>query len=373
MLMVDIALFTLGAIVAALAPAYGALLGARVLVGLGLGGEVSIGITVISEISPTHRRGAMTASLNFVTGGLGVFAASGLATLFFGPLASPLGGVNVVWRWWFALMVIPALLLFWYRRYIPESPRYLLQQGRVADTNRVLTLLHSNRLRDDAAVPTHEFVAGVEGARPRVDGEKPGLGELFRGGIAKRTIIAWLLAPASFSVMVAMIVFMPTVLNSRGLDTTTSLVYTTFTTFGGVVGAVLGIFVSHRLPRKVVLAGGGLVNALLGIGFYLAGNIGIALGCAFTMEMIFYVMYPVVAVYLTEMFPTRIRGLGTGSAWFLGLVASGLGSYAAGALLDTYGSGGVFVAIALMCVLIAAVSLVGPETRGRSLDSERLV
>jgi MFS family permease len=371
-LMVNIALFTLGAVLAALAPAYGVLLVARLLVGLGLGGEISVGITVVSEIAPTHRRGAMTALVNFVTGGIGVFAASGLATLFFGPLSGPLGGVNVVWRWWFALMVIPALLLFWYRRYVPETPRYLLQHGRVADTNRMLTLLEANRLRNDPAVPTREFVTGAEGVVPRVEGEKPALAELFRAGMAKRTVLAWVLALSSYSVSVVMIVFMPTVLNSRGLDPTSSLAYTMITTFGGVVGAVIGIFVSHRLPRKLVLVTCGLLNAMLGIAFFLSANIGVALACAALMQVFFYAEFPVVAVYLTEIFPTRIRGLGTGSAWFVGLVAAALASYAAGALLDAYGSGGVFIAIALMCVIIAVVAVLGPETRSRALDSERL-
>jgi MFS family permease len=370
--MANIALFTVGALLAAFAPDYAVLFIARLLVGLGLGGEVSLGFTVISEIVPTSRRGVMGATLNLVTGGIGVFAASGLAILFFGPLSGALGGPDVVWRWWFGLMFVPAVLLVWYRRYIPETPRYLLQHGRIGETNRVLSLLEANRLRDEPSVATRDFVTGVEGTPASRPEDKAGVSELFRRGVAMRTMLAWILALSSYSVSVVMIIFMPTVLTSRGLDISTSLVYTLITTFGGLVGGVLALFVTHRLPRRVALVSGGLLNALLGIGFYLSQNIGVALACAAVMQLVFFAMFPVVAVYFTELFPTRIRGLGSGSTWFIGLVAAGLGSYVAGALLDAFGSGGVFIAVALMCIVIVVVALLGPETGDRALDSERL-
>jgi putative MFS transporter len=269
-------------------------------------------------------------------------------------------------------MFVPAVLLVWYRRYIPETPRYLLQHGRIAETNRVLTLLESNRLRDEPSQPTREFITGREGLAPQGLADKAGFREMFRRGMAKRTVLAWLLSLSAYSVAVIITIFMPTVLTSRGLDISTSLAYNLITNFGALVGGVIGIVVSHRLPRKVALAGGGLLNALLGIGFYFSQNIGVALACAAVMQLVFFAMFPVVAVYFTELFPTRIRALGNGSTHCVGLVAAGLGSYVAGALLDAFGSGGLFLYIGLMCIVFAVVALLGPETRDHALDSEKL-
>jgi putative MFS transporter len=371
-LMANLAIFTAGALLAALTPDYGVLLAARVLVGVGLGGEMSLGFTTISEIMPTRRRGAMNATLSFLAGGLGVFVASGLAALFFGPLEGALGGPDVAWRWWFGLMFVPAVLLIFFRRFVPETPRFLLEHGRITETNRILTLLEANRLRENAGFAPKAFIAGTDGVAAGGRTERVGLRELFRPGLAKRTVLAWLLALAVYSGTAVLAIFMPTVLTSRGLNIGVSLAYTMITTFAGLVGALAGILVAHRLPRKAALICGGLLNAVLGIGFYVSSNLAIGLTCAAIMMCVFSILAAVVGVYFTELFPTRTRGLGNGSTWFVGLLAAGLGTYTAGALMDSFGSGGVFVAIALMCVVIAVVALLGPETRSRALDADEV-
>src|SRR5690625_5819118 len=102
--MINIALFTFGALLAAFSPDYSWLFVARIVIGLGLGGEMSLGFTVLSELMPTKRRARMTAALSFAAGGVGMFAAAGLATLMLGPLANLLGGEEVAWRWFFGFM-----------------------------------------------------------------------------------------------------------------------------------------------------------------------------------------------------------------------------------------------------------------------------
>jgi len=366
--MANIAIFTVGALLAALAPTYGVLVVARLLVGLGLGGELSLAYTVISEIMPTRRRGVMSGISNFVTGGIGTFAAAGLAFLVFGPFSDALGGPDLVWRWWFGLMVLPALLLIFYRRYIPETPRYLLERGDVAATNRVLTLLEAGKLRDVPEIATKEFLTVKPGAEPTGQKSKVGIGELFRRNVVRRTLVAWLLALALYTIAVNLTVFMPTVLVDRGLDISSSLAYTMITTFAGTVGAAIGIAVAHRIPRKLSLVMGGIAATLLGMAFFLTSNLALALTFAAAMMAISYLLVPVVVVYFTELFPTRIRGIGTGSSWFIGFVAAGLGSYVSGAIIDSFGNGGMFIFISAMCVLLAFAASVGPETFNRSID-----
>jgi putative MFS transporter len=132
-------------------------------VGLGLGGELNTGLTLVAEIMPTRGRGAAVATVNIAAGGLGIFAASALATVIIGPLQATLGGPEEAWRWLLGLLALPALLVFVYRFFMPESPRYLLSQGKAHEANAVISRLAANRLRAPAdlrVTPTSRFPKG---------------------------------------------------------------------------------------------------------------------------------------------------------------------------------------------------------------------
>jgi MFS family permease len=364
----NIAIFTFGAALTALAPNYELLLLGRVLIGIGLGGEISLGYTVVAELMPSRRRGAMTAAVQFIAGGVGVFAASGLAALFFGPLAGVLGGPDTAWRWFLGLMVLPAVLLVVARRYIPETPRYLLQRGRIAQTNRVLSLLAADRLRDDPTVPTTDHVVGTEGV-----GADRGTGgarvvELLAPGVRSRAIVGWLLTFGLFGAAVTLTIFMPTVLVGRGLAIGESLAYTMITTFGGLLGSLAGVVAAARAKRRWTLAIGSVVCAVCAAGLFLSPSLGLALTSAAIMQFTFAGLISVNAAYLTELFPTRLRALGSGSAFTVGLLAAGLGPLAAGAVLDSLGNVGMCLAVATICLIVLVAALSAPETHGKPLD-----
>ena len=81
---------------------------------------------------------------------MGNFVSYGLFFLLLGPLAAGLGGDDLVWRWTFVFLALPALLVVVYRRKLPESPRFLLSQGRVPEANRSLNVLISDSLTPPA-------------------------------------------------------------------------------------------------------------------------------------------------------------------------------------------------------------------------------
>jgi putative MFS transporter len=139
--MYNLALYTVGALLAASAPDLGWLLVARFVVGIGLGGELNTGLTLVAELMPTKYRGAAVATVNIAAGGLGIFASSALAALMLGPMEAVLGGPETAWRWLLGILALPAVLVFVYRWFLPESPRYLLVEGRVKEANEVLTRL----------------------------------------------------------------------------------------------------------------------------------------------------------------------------------------------------------------------------------------
>lgn len=368
--MANVAIFTFGAILAALSPNYLFLFVARLLIGIGLGGEIALGYTVVSEIMPTKVRSIMTASVNVVAGGLGIFAASGVAALVFGPIATSLGEDTPVWRWFFALMALPALLLLFYRRYIPETPRYLVERGRVDDANRVLTLLANNRLRESPKIATQSYIDA--GDKVYSAGTRSGsrMKDLLAPGMIRSTVVGVTLTCALFGTAIALTVFMPTVLTGRGFAVGTSLLYTMSTTFAGLLGSIAGVFAAHRFPRRWTMIGGGVVSMAGAVGFFSAPEIGFALVCAGLMMFTLFGLISVNAVYLAELYPTYLRGVGMGAAFFGGQIAGGIGPLAAGYVMDSYGSTGMYSMVGAMCLVIIVAAFFGPETFGASLDED---
>ncbi|MGH3501442.1 MAG: MFS transporter [Nocardioidaceae bacterium] len=364
--MYNLLLYTVGALVAALAPDLTVLLIGRLLVGFGLGGELNTGLTIVSELVPTKRRGASVAVVNIAAGGLGIFASAALATVILGPLAGPLGGDTVAWRWLLGLLVIPALLVFFYRRYIPESPRYLLSKGRVEAANRVLSLLAANRLRASGDLTVNRYVEGAEGAQAKR--EKVRLAEIVRGGLLRRTAVIWIVSWMTFGAQVTITVFMPTVLVSRGFPITSSLLYTTVINIGGLLGAVLASVFGHYWRRRYVLGYGSLVAVVVAIGFGVSNQVGLILALGGLLQLMFILLNTTTWVYTPELYPTRVRAFGTGAAVTVGLASASLTPLLAGVLFDAFDVVGMFVLVAIMYVIMAVTVAFGPETHGRSLE-----
>lgn len=165
MLNVNLALFTLGAIGCALAPNYTLLAVARFVVGLGLGGEITTAVTMLAEFCSARFRGTAVGLINVGGGGLGNMLAPAFALGVFALFP----GENA-WRWLFGCLVLPALFIVFYRRYVPETPRFLLSQGKVDEANKVLSMLAAGKLAN-GRFPVHAYVtAGAEapaGGAPR--------------------------------------------------------------------------------------------------------------------------------------------------------------------------------------------------------------
>lgn len=127
----NVLVYSLGSLLAAFAPDFTVLLIARAVVGIGLGGEMALGYTMISELMPTSKRGASSAAMSLMHGGVGIWASAALAALILGPLATVIGGPEAAWRVLLGIMVVPAVLVLIARRYMPETPRYMIRMGRV--------------------------------------------------------------------------------------------------------------------------------------------------------------------------------------------------------------------------------------------------
>jgi len=364
--MYNLGLYTVGALLGAFAPNVGVLLVARFIVGIGLGGELNTGLTLVSELMPTKIRGAAVATVNVAAGGLGIFASSALAAVLLGPLEGSLGGPTLAWRWLLGVLALPALLVFVYRWFLPESPRYLLAEGKVTEANAVLTRLAANRLRAPRDMAVTAYVTLAEGARlPR---ERVRLAEIFHGELARRTIVIWVVSAMTFGSQVTITVFMPTVLITRGFDVGSSLAYTTIINIGGLIGAILASVFGYRFPRRIVLGYGAIVAVVVAIGFGMSSQLGAILVLGGLLQLVFILLNTTTWVWAPELYPTRVRAFGTGAAVTVALLGASLIPLAAGIIFDAAGAVGMFVLVAVMYAVMAVAVRFGPETHGLSLE-----
>ena len=364
--MYNLALYTLGALLAAFAPNYEVLLLARLVVGIGLGGELNTGLTLVSELMPTKFRGAAVATVNVAAGGLGIFASSALAALMLGPLEGALGGPEVAWRWLLGVLVLPAALIFVYRLFLPESPRYLVIDGRVNEANEVLARLAENRLRRPKNAAVEQYVTLPEGIQlPR---QRVKLADIFRGELARRTTVIWVVSAMTFGAQVTITVFMPTVLVSRGYDVGTSLMYTTIINVGGLIGAILASVFGYKLKRKAVLTYGALVAVVVAIAFGAGSGLAAILLFGGLLQLMFILLNTTTWIWAPELYPTRVRAFGTGAAVTVALVSASIIPFVAGAVFDSAGVVGMFVLVSAMYAVMAVAVRFGPETQGFSLE-----
>jgi MFS family permease len=364
--MYNLVLYTVGALLAAFAPDLGWLLVARFVVGIGLGGELNTGLTLVAELMPTKFRGAAVATVNIAAGGLGIFASSALAALMLGPMEAVLGGPGTAWRWLLGILALPALLVFVYRWFLPESPRYLLVEGRVAEANEVLTRLAANRLRPLRDKEPTAYIDAVEGQRlPR---QRIRLAEIFQGRLARNTLVIWVVSAMTFGAQVTITVFMPTVLVDRGFDVSTSLGYTTIINVGGLVGAVLASVFGYRFKRRVVLGYGAIVAVLVAIAFGTSANLAMILVLGGLLQLMFILLNTTTWVWAPELYPTRVRAFGTGASVTVALVSASLIPVLAGAIVDAAGAVGMFVMVGVMYAVMAVAVRFGPETQGVALE-----
>lgn len=365
-LSMNLIVYCVGALVCAVSPNYEVLVIGRLIVGFGLGGEIPAALTLLSEMVSTRHRGSFTAAVNVGGGGLGNPAAFGFAALILGPLSDLFGGEDNSWRFLFGLLIIPAAMVVFYRRYLPESPRFLANQGRFEEANIVFARLKSGRLRGPLTEIYNYFpdnlVATVKEARPR-------LRDLVEGPLLRRTVSLSVVSWMTFGAQISVLLLMPIVLIDKGYGITDSLVFTMLMNVGSLIGALLATYGASRWPRKVVMVVTsilGLVTALM-FGLVADGTVSILIfGTAFHLCLM--LLNTTIFAWTPELYPTRIRAFGTAIIALQGNVGGALFPLVAAVVLTNYGVSGMFITIAAVFIVLIVAVLFAPETQGKTLE-----
>lgn len=364
-LSVNLLIYTLGGLISAVSWNYEVLLASRLIVGIGLGGEFTIGIAMLSEMVSTKRRGALVAALNIGSGGVGNFLSYGLFFLLLGPFAAGLGGDETVWRWTFLFLAVPALLVVFYRRFLPETPRYLLSKGRVAEANLSLSTLTSDSLRAPTTLPTGPLTEADVPERQL----KASPAAVFARSVLPRTLTLGAASWMAFGAQVTLNFLMPTLLVARGYSISESLLFTMIMNVGSLLGAIAAALLAGRVGRRSAVGGAALLGCATAVLFAAFGHTTLwilVLGAVF--QFFTMITNTTLAVWSPELFPTAVRASGTSIVNGIGNIAGAVMPVLAVALFGTWGLAGVFGMVAVMYALLVVASRFAPETRDRTLE-----
>jgi len=330
----------------------------RLIGGLAIGAASIVCPLYISEIAPPRIRGALV-SVNQLAIVSGI-----LVAYFVNWILVDAGSAN--WRWMFATGTAPAVLFFLLVLRIPESPRWLLKQGREEEALAVLTQAA------DAATASVE-IRSIRDALAQKGGS---IRELFRPGLRKALFIGVFLAVfQQITGINAVIYYAPRFFETAGLGRSSAIFQSALVGLVNLVFTLVAIALVDRVGRKPMLlagcAGMGISFALLGAAFKFQLFSG-PLVLVFTLLFIaFFAMTqgPIVWVVIAEIFPTRIRGramaIATAALWIADFIVSLTFPVIADKLHESF----AFWLYAAMCAIdFVFIFFVLPETKGKSLE-----
>ncbi|WP_102225416.1 MFS transporter [Acidimangrovimonas sediminis] len=348
----NLMIFGLASLAGALAPNMWFLIVARFFMGLGLGAEIVIGYSSIGEFIPPKVRGKWSSYLSLITNSA-LFVSTAL-----GYLIIP----TIGWRAMFAIVGVGALVIWYLRKAMPESPRWLESQGRTEDANTLMDEIERECAGGGSLPPVQTPVGSAvsEGS----------FWSLFRPPLLSRTLVSiWLQVVINF-VIYGFIVWIPTFLIAQGLPLRSSLGYTTLMSLGGPAGAFLGVVLADRIGRRNGLVCVAIVAAVLGWLYGHASGMTEATVYGFLLFSCTYLMVALgIATYIPEMFGTAVRMRAAGISGAAGRVAGIIAPQAVVAVYAGGNTAGVLAMVTAMLISMAVViAVAGTETNHRTLE-----
>lgn len=346
-----------GSLICGLAPNLTTLVVGRLVVGLGMGMEFPVAQAMAAEITAARHRGRYIALLEGCWP-LGFIVAGLLAYVIL-----PLWG----WRGMFIITAVPAVFVLIIRLAVPESPRWLADQGRFDEAEKTLAAMEA-RVRaklGDVNLPAPVL---SQSKAPPARRRAP-LTELWSAPLRKRTIMVWLMWFMALLGYYGLTTWLAALLQEAGHSVTKSVLYIVGISLAGIPGFLTSAWSIEVLGRKVTS-----ILTFLGsaVTCYLYGTAAsfealLIFGCM--MQFFLFGMWSVLYAYTPELYPTRARATGAGWASAVGRIGSLIGPPLVGALLPVGGNTLVFaMGAAAFCIAALVVFILGEETKGRMLE-----
>lgn len=356
---ITVLLYSIASAFCALSWNYQSLLVFRFLVGFGLGGELPVAATLVSEYAPSRVRGRFIVLLESFWG-LGWIAAACIAYFFI-----PLYG----WRMAFLIGALPALYVCLIRMHMPESVRYLLAHGRVGEARQIVVSLERQ-----LHVPVAPFVSEKETV-PVV--AKASFRELWKKPFASRTIMLWLVWFGINFSYYGIFMWLPSLVFQQGFTVVKTFEYVLIMTLAQLPGYYCAAWLVDKIGRKYTLSAFLLFSGVASYFFGHASTAAALMMWGSVMSFFNLGAWGVLYTYTPEQYPTAIRALGSGWAAGFGRFGGMAAPMMVGALLArSFGFASVFYMFALVFAAVAVIVMsLGVESKQKDLESisERLV
>lgn len=332
----------------------------RFLAGVGIGAELPLVDTYLSEFLPARLRGRYTAWA-YTLGFLGVPAAGFLGRLLVPRMPFGISG----WRWMFAIGSLGAAIIWFMRSYLPESPRWLESVGRDEEAEAITVMLE----REAAAFGPLDA--------PDLD-ETPAIGRasftaLFNGPYRGRMIMLGVCHIFQTVGYYGFGTLVPTVLAAKGYSIVTSLTFTSLTFIGYPVGSALSLPIIERIDRRWLIAGSALLMSVFGLGLGFADTPALIIAMGFSYTVASNVFSNALHIFQVEIFPTFARATAAGSTYGLSRLSSGIMPFVLLPVLERWGAAAMFAVIAAaLWIVILDIAIFAPATTGRSLERVNL-
>lgn len=353
---ITVLLYSLSTGMCALAWSYESLMVFRFLVGFGLGGELPVAATLMSEYAPAHLRGRFIVLLESFWG-VGWLVAACIAYLLI-----PAFG----WKAAFVIGTLPALYVFLIRLHMPESIRYLISKNRIQEAKDIILDLEKK-----LHVVSRPFAESLSPMEMQQDsGKKMNFSVLWSREYRTRTIMLWL---AWFGIVYSyygIFMWLPSLVFAQGFAVVKTFEYVLIMTLAQLPGYYAAAWLVDIIGRRYTLS---LFLLLSGVCSYFFGNAADTTALLlWGSAMSFFNLgaWGVIYTYTPEQYPTAIRALGSGWAAGFGRIGGMLAPMLVGVMIaQNFGMNLVFLMFASVFVLVSAVILfLGRESKQKTLE-----
>src|ERR1043166_5694798 len=368
----NLLVFGLASFAAAISPDMDTLIWARFVIGLGLGAEIVVGYSTLTEFVPPRVRGRWLASMALivvsglpVTVLLGTLIIPGVSAWGAGAakdtsnfLAVLLPGLG--WRLMFVIAGIGAFVVWYLRKALPESPRWLEAQGRLDEA--------------EALLQTIEREAATAGPLPTPAASTPlppfSLASLITPSLLPRMVVGCVTLISINTLIFGFVLWLPQFFIQQGLSIARSFAFTLIISLGSITGCAVGAAVADRLGRRRSIIAASVLTIMFGALYPFVAAPWLLLAVGVLLVISIYVQVSILfGVYTPELFPTEVRLRANGICNTLGRAATIVSPFIVIALFKGYGVAGVLgLMIALLLIQIVVVALWGIEPAQRRLE-----
>lgn len=357
----------------ALVGGIGLLLVLRFLVGLGLGAELPVASTYVSEFAPARIRGRIIVILE------AFWAVGWTAAALIGYFVVPLGSDG--WRWAFALGAVPAVYALIVRWSLPESPRWLARRGRLAEAERIVADFERSAGRakpgggsapsaGDGIAAGSDMPAASASSAPSGPALAAGgrLAALWSREFRARTLSIWAVWFCVNFAYYGAFIWIPSILVDAGFSLVRSFGFTLLITLAQLPGYAVAAWVIEKWGRRLTLSVFLVGSAASAMVFGTVHSEGAIIASGMALSFFNLGAWGALYAVTPELYPTSLRGTGAGWAAGVGRIASIVAPLVVPVLLVAGGSALTFGVFAVFFIVAAAAAWGLVEVRGRALD-----